>query len=264
MKKLAIVCTGGGTRCAFAGGFLVGLGREFATEPSIIVAASGSAGNACYFASKQFDEIERIWKRHLATKRFFTFFRVWKMMDIDYLVDIVFKKAEPLDTGKLKASEILIRVPLLNMQTKQINYVNPKENNTFDLLRASKAMPLIYGRRVYVDGNIFMDGALVASIEQMINEVELLGATHIIVVENRVRSKIFQYAKKMIGYFLFTKTEVAYSSRSEKIFVQDDEVNSWFATTKPKELSIMFDSGYSNAKNNPKVREFLEKFSELS
>ena len=183
------------------------------------------------------------------------------MMDIDYLVDIVFKNTEPLDIAKLKASRILIRVPLLNMQTKQVDYIDPKENNTFDLLRASKAMPLIYGQRVHVDGNIFMDGALVASVEQMINEAELLGATHIIVIENRVRSKLFRYAKKIVGYFLSARTEVKYSSVSEKIVIQDDEANSWFATTKSKELSIMFDSGYSNAKNNIRIREFLEKFS---
>lgn len=259
-SKLAIVCTGGGTRCAFAGGFLVGLGREFSLEPSIIVAASGSAGNACYFASKQFVEIERIWKKHLATKKFFTFFRVWKMMDIDYLVDVVFKKAEPLDMARLKASKTLIRVPLLNMQTKHIDYIDPKENNTFDLLRASKAMPLIYGRRIHVDGNIFMDGALVASIEQMINEAELLGATHIIVIENRVRSKVFQYAKKMVGYFLSARTEVKYPSISQKVFIQDNEAHAWFATTKPKQLASMFDSGYSVAKNNSEAREFLKAF----
>jgi len=83
-SKLAIVCTGGETRCAFSGGFLVGLGLKFSIELSIIIAASGSADNACYFASKQFYEIERIWKKHLVTKKFLTFFRVWKMIDIDY------------------------------------------------------------------------------------------------------------------------------------------------------------------------------------
>ncbi len=81
--------------------FLVGLQKEFSLQPSIIIAASGSAANACYFASGQYAEIERIWKSRLASRKFFSPLRFWKVVDIDYLVDEIFKKLEPLDTARL-------------------------------------------------------------------------------------------------------------------------------------------------------------------
>jgi len=179
------------------------------------------------------------------------------------LVDIVFKTVELLDIARLNASKILIRVPLLNIQTKKINYVNPKGNQAFNLSKAAKSMPIIYGRCVYVDKNIFIDRAWIASVEKMIHEAELLGATHIIVIDNRVRNKVFEYVKKIISYFLSTRTDDKYQLISQNIFIQDNESRAWFATTKPKQLASMFDSGCFVAKNNSEVRDFLKKFSNL-
>lgn len=55
----SIVLSGGGMRCSWSGGFLVGL-TEIGLIPKTIVAKSGNAGDAVYIASGQQETIRRI------------------------------------------------------------------------------------------------------------------------------------------------------------------------------------------------------------
>lgn len=250
MNKLAIICTGGGTRCAFGGGALVALSKELKIQPDIIIAASGNAGSACYFAANQLDEIERIWKKHLVTRKFFFIFRFWKMMDIDYLVDTVFKNLEPLNVAGMNNSKILIEIPLLNKTTKQIEYLDPKQEEIFEILRASKAMPVIYGKEVTINGTKYIDGALVTSTEHMIQRALSHGATHIVIIDNRVRNTLFLLAKKLIGGFYVNKIKTSEQFSVETKYICDKDIQGRFATTNGATLATMFDAGYQAMKEN--------------
>ena len=92
--KTAIICAGGGMRSAHGGGFLYALGTQLNIRPDIIVASSGNAGNAIYFCAEQFDDLKNIWLERLSTSKFISFLRPFRVMDIDYLVDEVFKKQD--------------------------------------------------------------------------------------------------------------------------------------------------------------------------
>jgi predicted patatin/cPLA2 family phospholipase len=49
-------------------------------------------------------------------------------MDIDYLIDIVFKKQDPLNVSNIYNSNIQFFVPATNSKTGEIKYFNNKDN----------------------------------------------------------------------------------------------------------------------------------------
>lgn len=80
-------------RSAHGGGFLCALAQELGiATPDILVASSGDAGNILYFSAGQYESIKRIWEKLLSTPKFISPWRFWRVMDIDYLIDTVFKE----------------------------------------------------------------------------------------------------------------------------------------------------------------------------
>ncbi len=107
MKKVAIVGSGGGMSCAYFAGAILALVRELNfTKPYLAIGSSGSTGTLAYYVSEQYDSIEHIWSNLLSSKEFISLIRINKIMDIDYLIDEVFKKQDILDVDKLKSSKI--------------------------------------------------------------------------------------------------------------------------------------------------------------
>src|ERR1700690_2672994 len=112
----AIVCSGGGMRSAHGAGFLCALGTMLnITSPDVIVGTSGNAANSFYFIAGQYDFLKAAWTGgNLSTSKFISLLRPTRVIDIDYLIDIVFKKELPLDTEALAHSPIEYYVPLTN------------------------------------------------------------------------------------------------------------------------------------------------------
>src|SRR3989338_10270539 len=103
----AIVCSGGGMRSAHGAGFLYALATQLGlTAPDVMVGSSGDAGNVLYFSAGQYESLKRIWTELLSTPKFISPLRFWRVMDINYLVDTVFKEQERLDTDALGLSAI--------------------------------------------------------------------------------------------------------------------------------------------------------------
>ena|SRR3989338_7140580 len=145
-NNLAIITSGGGLRCSFGVGVMLALAERLGIqEPSYLISCSGSAGTGAYFVSKQYDSIRNIWSNLLSTKKFVDTSRFWKMIDIDYLIDKVFKKLDPLDLKAFHASPINYFIPALNRQTGNIDYFsNRDETDIYEVLRATKAMPIAF------------------------------------------------------------------------------------------------------------------------
>ncbi len=161
-KSVAMVMPGGGMRCAYSAGATVALAREFGLcEPGMILASSGSVGTMFYFLARQYDAIERIWTKHLATRRFVSLLRVRKIMDIDWLVDEVFRRIDPLDIRAVNDSSTDWRVPVTDKVKKNVRFVSKEDGvDVFELMRAAKAAPFIYGKSVILDGIEYIDGDL--------------------------------------------------------------------------------------------------------
>lgn len=150
-----LILTGGGMRCVWSAGFLYGLG-ELGIKPKTIIASSGNTGNAVYFATNQTQSTKRIWTQHLPGKRFISFTRWRKIIDIDYLIDDVFAQKEPLDFETLRTSETQVICLAFNIQTRQFE---PFANGhvTYEVLRAAKALPFLYGKTVALGTSSYSD-----------------------------------------------------------------------------------------------------------
>ncbi len=201
-KKTAIVLSGGGMQCVYQVGVLQALREKFSLSPDILVGSSGSAGTVAYFCSGQYDDIKHIWLDLLSTEMFIAPWRLWKIMDIDYLIDTVFKKTVPLRTRELAQTKIKYFISATDYQTGQIVYfTNGAEQYIFDILRASKAIPVAYNKKICIDGACYIDGYVGTTIEQSAQKAEDAGAEIIIAVDNSTdNSPIRAFFLTVYGY----------------------------------------------------------------
>jgi predicted patatin/cPLA2 family phospholipase len=184
-RKTCIVAEGGGLRASYGVGVVKALIEEFhITSVDIAIATSGSAGTLAYYVAQQFDSITNIWTNLLSTWRFLSLRNILlgnPLLNIDYLIDVVFKRQDRLNVEVLKSQPTKLFVPVTNYQTgKERYFSNHDDVDFFEVLRATKAAELSYGRPVKIDGQEYVDGAL--SVPIGITKAIDAGATDIIVI----------------------------------------------------------------------------------
>ncbi len=190
-EKVAICASGGGMSCSYSAGAMVALARELNfREPDFLIAGSGSAGTFAYYASKQYENITRVWLDLLSTRRFINRFRLWKVVDVDYLIDIVFKVKNHIDVDAMLASPITVLIATTDADTGELTYFSDKEREDkreiFEFLRASKAMPIAFNRLVTIDGRRYCDTDLSADLRAHVREAIRCGARKIVAINNTV------------------------------------------------------------------------------
>lgn len=182
----AIVCSGGGMRSAHGAGFLYTLATKFGiTAPDIMLGSSGDAGNVFYFSAGQYEGMKRIWTQLLSTPKFISPLRFWRVMDIDYLVDTVFKKQEPLNVDKLQQSVVRWVVPISNFDTGRTRYVSATDAfDPFEILRATSALPVFFGKKIPIDESRYTDGELGPTLQDHVTHVLRQGAKKILLINH--------------------------------------------------------------------------------
>jgi len=167
-KKTAIVLSGGGMRCCYSAGFMYGLSEQKLSS-DILVCGSASSGTGAYFSSGQYESIREIWTKLLSTeelieKKFNNLLPMHRpLLDVDYLIDGVLKGKKVnnnvLDAERLKNSEIDFYVATTNSQTGKVEYFSNRHEDLdiFEVLRASKAIPLVYGKKIKLNGAEYHD-----------------------------------------------------------------------------------------------------------
>ena len=263
--KLAIVCAAGGTSCAYSGGALCALAKEHGLlEPDYLIAASGSAGSAMYYLTGQFDSIHRIWTRHICSSKFLSFWRIHKMMDVDYLVDTIIREKEPLHLRKLAATQTRYFIPVKNARSGKGHYISCRDHlEIHEVLRATKALPFFYGRKVRVGDEVYVDSALAITKEHGISKSIELGASHILVLEINSREKSpLQSLIQNITSMLSAKISQQDANLSEvKILrIGPDHNPAPPVTRNAKRLSAAFDKGYNDVRDHPELCDFLKPF----
>jgi len=241
-------------RCSWSGGFLVGL-HDIDLLPKTILTTSGSAGNAVYIATGQSDRIKRIWVEHLSGNRFINFFRFKKIIDIDFLVDEVLTKKEPMDFIALKNSQIKVTVACFNITRQKMDYFS-NENINFNILKATKAMPIVYGKKILINGDLYSD--------QRFSMLSLM-------VDNKVAldEKILYIDIRENNHFLKTVSEFLNPALPED-FRLEKEIQKNILTISPKNIAShllssskqilekSFDQGYQYAVSHEnEILEYL-------
>ncbi|MEY2932068.1 MAG: hypothetical protein RL033_2817 [Pseudomonadota bacterium] len=145
---------------------MAGALAELSTSPEVsfshIFATSAGAASAAYLITGQIERAVQIWTdrthggqlispRHLLAGR--------GLMDIAGLIK-VFQGELGLDATRLQRSTTSLRIAVTNCNTGEADHVAATEANLFQLLEATMALPVVYGRVVQVQGVPYIDGGI--------------------------------------------------------------------------------------------------------
>jgi predicted patatin/cPLA2 family phospholipase len=269
--KIAIIFLGAGLASSYSVGSILGLIDKYKlTNPEIVLAGSGSVGTASYFVSGQYESLKNIWINLLSTRKFINFWRFWKILNIDYLIDEVFKKQSPLNQLRIRESKIKYYISVTNNYNSKVEFLSAK-NNIFEKMRASKSMPFFYGRRVKIGNKKYVDTFLSSSgINLKLKKAVELGANKIIVLNPNLKSK---FAHFLIGIWSFFKGKDFYKNyfkqskyryafpESVKIFeiCPKKHLKIFILDNSKKFINSLIDLGYSEVINNKELERFMEK-----
>ncbi len=165
-KKVALVVEGGGLRGAFCAGALAAWDRLAPRRPDAIFATSAGAPSAAYLATGQIDLAIRLWEtrthaHHLVSPMHWLTGR--PLMDIEKLVDC-FRGRLALAVSEFGRSPTKVFIAVTNCRTGTAEYLRLTPDNAFDVLQATMALPLAYGRIVTIHGQPYIDGGVTESI----------------------------------------------------------------------------------------------------
>lgn len=261
--KLAIICTGGGMRCAYSGGALVALAKKLnITNPNIVIGISGGAGSLAYYLAGQYDAIETIWTELLANKAFISFRLKKPLLDIDYLIDTVFKTQAPLDIEKFQSSAADWQFPATDTAIqKRCRFFSKKDSlDIFEILRAAMAVPVVYGKSVPLERFNYRDGDFGLTVEDSIAKAQSLGATHIIIIESQLENfrvrLIDTFFKKKLASDNVCSEHKDTTKACRIIRIQNTSSPAGLLSHRKAKLRATFDKGYSDIENNSDLKNF--------
>lgn len=202
-EKVAIVTSGGGMKCAYAAGALGALTKRLGiTEPDIFIAASGSVGAMFYYLAKQYGHIEKIWLRYLPSPLVVR--RFPPGLRIDYIIDTIMRLELPLDERAFAKTKTRWFVPVTDLNTGRAEYItNGTWFDLYEVMRAAKAIPFLYGGAVRLGGHSFIDGDLNMNMTELIRKARKEGATKILVITNTsVLSRLQAWFLRIYAFFV--------------------------------------------------------------
>jgi len=157
------------------------------TSVDLAVGTSSSAATLAYYVTQQFDSIMNIWTNLLTTRQLVRFRNALAgkpILNIDYVIDFIFKQQDRLDIDRLKSDTTQFFVPVTDYDTGDAKFFsNQDDADFFEVLRAAMAIQVFYGKSVEIGRGRFVDGAL--SIPLGITKAFDAGATDIIVISTR-------------------------------------------------------------------------------
>lgn len=273
-EKIGIIVTGGGMRCAYSAGALTALAEEFKlTEPHALAAESGGVGNAYYFLAKQFSNARPAWTEHLADKEVVEHYT---HLNVDYIVDTIFKKKIPLDLKAVSKTKIQYFFSVTDAKTGKTVYINNKSPfDPYEVMRAAKAVPIVYGKKVRLGLKKFIDGGISDNIADMAKNVLATGVTTLITLNNEPaeRAKIVhavlglnarRYPKGLRDALLHDLSvpqglcPAGGSARAICITPSKPLMKNMLGNSK-KDLTFAFELGYSDVVGNPALRKLFHE-----
>lgn len=155
-----VAVQGGGARVAYALGAIEVLrGADGPRVRSFSCASSGAFAALAFIAQEPEVLTERLFSA-LSGRRFMNRLRLLRMVDFDYLIDEVL--APILDLERLSdRSTPPIWVTVVDAASAMLRYKQMTEQNAIELLRATNAFPVLYGKSVRLDdGRDYLDGGI--------------------------------------------------------------------------------------------------------
>ena len=165
--KAKLFVQGGGMRGVYSLAALARLEKLGLTDRfDVVEGASAGAMNGTYFIAGQAEEALGIYAEIATTKEFIRYHRVHRILDVDFLIDTVLKRDHPLDVDRYWDSAIEMRTIVTDAQTAAPLVITNRmpHIDVYELLRATAAVPLLYHRKVHIEGAYYVDGAVSQSM----------------------------------------------------------------------------------------------------
>jgi predicted patatin/cPLA2 family phospholipase len=186
--RFGMVVQGGGMRGVYSMGALAALeDAGFRTAFDVVVGSSAGAINAAKFVAGQANEAVTIYVDHLSTRKFINPLRVWRIVDVDYMVDDVLKRSFPLNHDALRSSPTLLELVLTDAETALPVTVTNRDplDDMYEALRATAALPSLYNRRVRLGDRLYVDGGVADSLP--LDRALIQRVTHLVALVTRGR-----------------------------------------------------------------------------
>ena len=161
-RQISIAIQGGGARVAYALGALREIRAAEAVGVSSFSCSSSGAFAALAYLTQDVDFLTEKLFEVLSSKRFLNPYRFTKVADFDYLIRDVLGPL--LDLSLLNSDNVPdIWVSLVDAQDGALTYRRMTEDTALELLLATNAFPILYGRRIsigtdrdqrYIDGGV--------------------------------------------------------------------------------------------------------------
>lgn len=200
--------------------------------------------------------MRNIWGNLLPTKKFVDYRRFWKIIDIDYLIDEVFRKQDILDVEKIYTSSTHYLIPALHAQTADVVYFSNKDRvNVFEAMRATMAIPLAFkiNPHVQIDNQPYCDSMLTTSSQTHIAKAVELGAKKILVIDilHKKRNTLQHYLFTLWVFFHSRLFKRNYSRRLQQTgtYILPSDVETFtLRSTHPIPVRTMLDNEQSHIK----------------
>jgi predicted patatin/cPLA2 family phospholipase len=134
----------------------------FADTIDVVMGASAGGINGAYFLAGQAEAAISVYTHDISSRSFVNPRRVRRVVDIDFMVDVALKNKLPIDQQALLSSKGELRVVVTDAVTGEATFLSTRDNefDTYEIFRATAAMPILYNRRVVVNGREYIDGGV--------------------------------------------------------------------------------------------------------
>lgn len=197
--KTALVVQGGGMRASYSMGSLLALEElGFNNSFDYVLGSSAGAINGAYFLAKQSKLATEIYTDYLTNSKFLNFFRLKEILNVEYLIEVFTKGKTALDITAVANSVTNVLFSMIHFPSaKEILFESKKyPMEIMNLIKASATIPAISNKKIIIDGEKYIDGAIVDPIP--IYKAIDLGCTDIVVI--LTRSKKFRRRPSQFVY----------------------------------------------------------------
>ncbi len=183
--RTALVVEGGGMRGSYAAGAVGRLLFDEDRRYDAVWATSSGSATSAYALAGQRDGLS-IWQDHLHGRRLVKPLRLLRgrdALDLDYLVDEVFRRRVPLDVEALHDAGVPLHVPATDVSDGSLRYFDLSRRDPFPVLRAAMSLPGAVTRATRIDDRRYVDGGVIDQLP--VHRAVEAGAEEITVVMTR-------------------------------------------------------------------------------
>jgi len=191
-RKIALVLYGGLMRSIRGGGATIAL-EELGLRNAFdeIYGYSGGFPNACYFLSGDPRTANSIYYEELTGYKFLNFFRLHKMMNIDYLIKLIKDSPKKLNWLNLASSKTKLFTSVFSLSQKELKIFEVhdfSQEDFYQLMAASISLPYLNLEKFSIEDVIYRDAVLYkGSLKKHLQFALDSGATDVLVIHNHRR-----------------------------------------------------------------------------